>query len=130
MICRTTLAVGLAAVGVGLAGAGAAHAQPMPGTFLQCLGYGCGAGYHAPIVRTPWQEPMRGQRMKFAPQCCGPLGPAPYMVTGCSGACATGGCEYIPRTGPTPQVPEPPVPKPAEGEALRDYRIAAQYRWP
>jgi hypothetical protein len=87
------------AIGAALVIAPAARAQSfgclrMPSTVAQYLGYGYGAGHHAPIVRTPGVRPERVQRMAISPQACGPLGPAPYEMVGCYGDACQGGCAY------------------------------------
>lgn len=68
----------------------------LPSTVGQYFGYGYGAGHHAPIVRTPHQEPQRIARRTFAPPWCGPLQPLPYEPAGCYGpaGCAGAGTAY------------------------------------
>ena len=57
----------------------------MPSRVSQYLGYGYGAGHHAPIVRTPGQHPPRVPRHAKAPAACGPLYAAPVAPIGCTG---------------------------------------------
>lgn len=57
----------------------------MPSRLSQYLGYGYGAGHHAPIVKTPGQRPPRVPRHVKAPAACGPLYAAPVAPIGCSG---------------------------------------------
>jgi hypothetical protein len=81
-------------VGVLVAGAALAATAPraaaesigfmhMPSTVAQFLGYGYGAGHHAPIVRTPAQRPAPTPRRAAPPPCYGPLYPAAYAPIGC-----------------------------------------------
>jgi len=116
-----------------------------PSTFWQCVGYGYGAGHHAPIVRTPQQEPGRQLRRLWAPNCYGQLGPAPYMFTGCSaercpwmcpgggsvGAAAPTGAAYIGDAAsmpPSPQMLSPPMPPVDAAPVGR--RQTVLHRWP
>ncbi len=137
MSCRRTLAMGLATLAFGLIAAERVNAQGFgvstrPSTFMQCMGYGFGAGPHAPIVRTPRQEPPHTQRMMFAPPCRGPLQPAPYVIMRCTGGCETGncGCGNLGYPQPAGELIAPPAPTPADETAMRNYRVATQYRWP
>ena len=57
----------------------------MPSRFTQYLGYGYGAGHHAPIVKSPNQHPPRVPKHVRAPEMCGPLYVAPYAPIGCYG---------------------------------------------
>lgn len=138
MFCRTALAVASATLGWCLLGAEPVQAQGFgvtssPSTFLQCMGYGYGAGHHAPIVRSPWQEPARTQRMIFAPRYYGALEPSPYVITGCTSGYGPGdcGCGAAPTPHAAPSVePMPVAPMPIVDSAMRDYRVADRYRWP
>ena len=67
----------------------------MPSRFSQYLGYGYGAGHHAPIVRTPAQHPYQAPRNV---RSYGPLYPAPYAPIGCYGQT----CYPAPALYPTP----------------------------
>jgi hypothetical protein len=59
--------------------------KDMPSRVCQCFGYGWGAGYHAPLVRTPGVYPQRVPRNVRIPADCGSLYPAAYEPLGCSG---------------------------------------------
>ncbi|HMP05594.1 MAG TPA: hypothetical protein PJ982_04525 [Lacipirellulaceae bacterium] len=86
----------------------------LPSTVPQYLGYGYGAGHHAPIVRTPSQLPHRGVRRVKLPACYGPLAPLEPMPT----ACGQGGCFDPYGMGPwAAQTPVHPTasPSPASG---------------
>jgi hypothetical protein len=102
-------------------------AMKMPSTFCQYLGWGYGAGHHAPILRTPWLRTERTQRIVFLPRQCAPLASPPYVVQGCYGG-HCGGIEPI-FAAPDP-VPVEPIPAPApdaESMAAPSYRIATGY---
>src|SRR5215207_1582792 len=74
----------------------------MPSRLAQYLGYGYGAGHHAPIVRTPGQHPEHVARNVRMPWGSGPLYPAPYAPVGCYGeACYPA---RAPQLAPTPAV--------------------------
>jgi hypothetical protein len=95
----------------------------MPSTVAQYLGYGYGAGRHAPIVCTAAQRPARSPRIAKAPPCYGPLGPACYEPIGCYGApCSPVGpllqppIEMMPMTA-TPIAPPTPRVAPATAVA-------------
>jgi hypothetical protein len=84
------IAVGLLAVAATAVASGGASAQSfgfysMPSRVSQYLGYGYGAGHHAPIVKTPGQHPVRVPRHVKAPAACGPLYAAPVAPIGCNG---------------------------------------------
>jgi hypothetical protein len=86
----------------------------MPSTVPQYLGWGYGAGHHAPMVCSAAQRPDRSTRLAKAQPCYGPLGPACYEPIGCYG----GGCCMAPHAsaGPAllrPQVTATPIAPPA-----------------
>lgn len=162
MLCRAAVFMGLATAAWGLTGAADARAQGLgwttsPSTFWQRVGYGFGAGHHAPIVRTPMQEPPRQPRKTVAPSCYGQLGPSPLMMTGCSATRGSGGCgcnygtadhgvpsgevmlapptatpDPMPSPAPARSVlPTPPMPTTTATDPARgEFRQAVQYRWP
>lgn len=78
----------------------------MPSRFTQYLGYGYGAGHHAPIVRTRGQHPDRIPRRVRGSAECGPLYAAPSAPIGCYGdACYAAPAPYsapAPHEAPTP----------------------------
>lgn len=94
----------------------------VPGSFCQCFGYGCGAGYHAPLCLGPVS--CRGfcrhgvNRLPYRPY-------SPYAGCDCGGGCAECGCNldqpsvlepaYVPApaTGPMVEPATEPVPEPA-----------------
>lgn len=89
----------------------------MPSTAAQYLGYGYGAGHHAPIVRTPGVRPERVHRMAISPARCGPLGAAPYEMVGCYGGACQGGYvdgAYLSAPAGAPSAPPMMVPVPAD----------------
>lgn len=109
----------VAACVMGLAAGDRAEAQAlgffhMPSTAAQYMGWGYGAGHHAPIVCTPAQRPSRAPRIASPGPCVGPLGPAPYEPIGCYGdSCSTCavGASYMQGAGMTPAQPVPrPLP--------------------
>jgi hypothetical protein len=59
--------------------------KDVPSRVCQCFGYGWGAGYHAPLVRTPGVHPYRVPRNVWVPADCGSLYPAAYEPLGSSG---------------------------------------------
>lgn len=75
----------------------------MPSTVPQYFGFGYGAGHHAPIVRTPAQQPPRMDRRVRVAARCGPLAPAPYAPLGCYGGCFGG--EFAPQMPHYPGMP-------------------------
>ncbi len=84
------IALSLLAAAFVVAASGTASAQSfgvysMPSRVSQYLGYGYGAGHHAPIVKTPGQHPPRVPRHVRLPAACGPLYAAPVAPIGCSG---------------------------------------------
>lgn len=113
------LGYGLFATAIALAcfaGARDASAQAfgayhMPSTFPQYLGWGYGAGHHAPMICTPAQRPARSPRIAKASPCYGPLGPACYEPLGCHGApCGPAGPALMhPPVSATPVAPPPRV---------------------
>ncbi len=85
-----SIAVGLLAAAIVATASSEGSAQSfgfysMPSRVSQYLGYGYGAGHHAPIVKTPGQRPLRMPRHVKAPAACGPLYAAPVAPIGCSG---------------------------------------------
>jgi hypothetical protein len=94
---RTRISLIALATGMMMLAASQASGQSLgflklPSTVPQYLGWGYGAGHHAPIVKTPAMRPPRMQRMTYYPAYCGPLWPADYEPIGCyGGACPT--CE-------------------------------------
>ncbi len=83
----------------------------LPSTTPQYLGYGYGAGHHAPIVKTPAQRPPRMQRWMRVPACYGSLAPAAYAPMGCYGGSCAGGQAYS--SDEATPIPLPPVEEPA-----------------
>jgi hypothetical protein len=90
-----------------------------PSRVCQCMGCGWGAGYHAPLVRTPGVHPQRVPRNVPIPAGCGPLYPAAYEPLGCySEACYQGRVgiptpALMPAPASFPQVPTvQPAPAP------------------
>jgi hypothetical protein len=80
----------------------------MPSRVCQCFGYGWGAGYHAPLVRTPGVYPQRVPRNVWAAPECGPLYAAAYEPLGCFGqSCYQGQPNFMTPT-PMPASPAPP----------------------
>jgi hypothetical protein len=75
----------------------------MPSTVPQYFGFGYGAGHHAPIVRTPAQQPPRMDRRVRVAARCGTLGPAPYAPLGCYSGCY--GAECAPQVPYYPDMP-------------------------
>jgi hypothetical protein len=110
----------------GHASAQSLGSMALPSTFPQFIGYGYGAGHHAPIVRTPGQQPPRMDRRMKAPACYGPLCPEPYAPMGCYGGacygptvgmppCAAAAPRTVPHSAPLSSgfVPKRPLPPPA-----------------
>jgi hypothetical protein len=117
MVRRLRFSSLLAALAAGsLAFASTASAQNMgfarmPSTVPQYFGFGYGAGHHAPMVRTPGNQPFHVDRRVRVPARCGRLSPAPYAPIGCYGPnCAPGAFAYPapPETAPPPTYPVPP----------------------
>jgi hypothetical protein len=121
MFCRATFTLSLIAAATVVTGETPCHGQSvgcarMPSTWAQYLGWGYGAGHHAPMVRTPWQHPDRVQRMAFAPPQCGPLAPAPYEIQGCYGGhCGEPTMNGFPATPHAPPTPAPDMSRIAPG---------------
>lgn len=119
------LALGVVDMG-GTASAQGIGFANMPSTVPQYFGCGYGAGHHAPMVRTPAQQPPRMDRRVRVAARCGPLGPAPYASLDCYGGCYGGGC--APQATFNPGVPYQsgvqapavlPAPSPIANPALR-----------
>jgi hypothetical protein len=68
----------------------------LPSTTAQYLGYGYGAGHHAPLVRTPGQRPAYTPRRVAHPAVYGPLWPADYQYIRCNGECESCGVPMQP----------------------------------
>lgn len=115
MLSRARLLLGVIAVTTAMSRADQTSAQSLgclalPSTMPQVIGYGYGAGHHAPIVRTPAQRPPRMDRHVKAPACYGPLCPEPYAPIGCYGAaCCAPGTVPISRS-PRSEMGTVPVP--------------------
>jgi hypothetical protein len=109
------LMAGLSAMCCAKAGAQSVGCFGMPSRVSQDLGYGYGAGHHAPMVRTWGQHPERVPRRVWAPAAEGPLYPAAYGPIGCYGeACPTAPAPHPALPAPHPALPAPePVPVPA-----------------
>jgi hypothetical protein len=123
MITHKT-AVCLLAVASLTAAADAASAQSfgmysMPSRVTQYLGYGYGAGHHAPIVKTPGQRPPRVPRHVKAPAACGPLYAAPVAPIGCTGE----SCYPAATPNFAPGPPMAPVPTVAPVEDRHAWRF-------
>jgi hypothetical protein len=90
----------------------------MPSTVGQYLGWGYGAGHHAPLICSAAQRPARSQRITTSPPCYGPLGPACYEPVGCYGpACSSHAPLYLqPPITATPVAP--PTPRVAPASAI------------
>jgi hypothetical protein len=106
------------AAGVHEASAQAIGVYHLPSTVPQYLGWGYGAGHHAPMICSAAQRPARSPRMAKAPLCYGPLGPACYEPIGCYGApCGHAGPVLMhPQITATPIAP--PTPRVAPATAL------------
>jgi hypothetical protein len=109
-MARVLLAVAMTLV----ANIGAAESigrASMPSRLAQYLGYGYGAGHHAPMVRTPGQHPQHVPRNVRVPRSSGPLYPAAYAPVGCYGeACYP---------APAPQLAPPPAIVPVDDRQAR-----------
>src|SRR3954469_14659476 len=92
MMCRVQrVAFVVLVLGCGFVG-GASHAHgqalgcyDMPSRLTQYIGYGYGAGHHAPIARTEGPYPSRIPRNVWAPTACGVPYTAAYQPVGCYG---------------------------------------------
>lgn len=100
---------------VAAASAATGHAQSwgpshLPSRFSQYLGWGYGAGHHAPIVRTPGLHPPRTPRWIVHAAADGPLYVAPYRPLGCySEVCPAVGespTSLLPTAAPTSAPPD------------------------
>ena len=87
----------------------------MPSTFSQYLGYGYGAGRHAPIVHAPLSTPMRMPRRTHAPGYCDPVGYAPIGCSdgGCGAATGGYGMPTMPMPTPGPELAPPAASAPS-----------------
>jgi len=64
----------------------------MPSRPAQYMGYGYGAGHHAPMVRAPGYPTPHVKHVTFAAARCGQLAPMAYEPVRCYGdSCYTGG---------------------------------------
>lgn len=87
----------------------------LPSTVPQYLGWGYGAGHHAPMICSPAQRPERSPRIAKSPPCYGPLGPACYEPIGCYGAPCGGAGPVLmhPQLTAAPVAPSAPPVAPA-----------------
>jgi len=121
------IALGLLAAAFAIAASDHAAAQSfgfysMPSRVSQYLGYGYGAGHHAPIVKTPGQRPPRVPRHVRVPAACGPLYAAPVAPIGCTGESCYAAAAPYPAPGPS-MAPEPLV---APVEDRRGWRFPSR----
>jgi hypothetical protein len=113
---RTQLALSLLlAIAAHVAGATDLSAQSfgfygMPSRFTQYLGYGYGAGHHAPIARTPGIHPARMPRKVVVSGPCGAPYTAEYQPLGCYGqSCDRQAPAAEPVPAPLPMLPPAPT---------------------
>jgi hypothetical protein len=121
----------LLAIAAHVAGASNLGAQSfgfygMPSRFTQYLGYGYGAGHHAPIARTPGVHPARTPRKVVVSAPCGAPYTAAYQPLGCYGESCyrqAAPAEAIPT--PTQMPPAAPTPSaaPAVHPAVTDATV-------